>query len=283
MTIKEVEERTGLARSNVRFYEKEGLIQPSRNERNGYRDYSEGDIEDIIKIAYLRTLGISVEEIRSMISETITLREVIQRQRKVLEEQLTDLNQSKAMCDRMLSTDDISYASLQVAQYVTEPQDYWKDNQTVFKLDAVSFLYIWGSLITWIAITGLCLTVGVVFYAKLPLEIPVQWSDGTVTSLVKKEFIFAYPAVCVVIRHLLRPCLYAKLQMSNPHAAIMTEYLSNYLCFIALSVEIFSILFVYGLVRNIVTVLFVDTVVLIGVLIIGIFIKMCEAEYSLKV
>lgn len=270
MTIKEVEEQTGLARSNVRFYEKEGLIQPSRNERNGYRDYSEGDIEDIIKIAYLRTLGISVEEIRSMISETITLREVIQRQRKVLEEQLTDLNQSKAMCDRMLSTDDISYASLQVAQYVTEPQDYWKDNQTVFKLDAVSFLYIWGSLITWIAITGLCLTVGMVFYAKLPLEIPVQWSDGTVTSLVKKEFIFAYPAVCVVIRYLLRPCLYAKLQMSNPHAAIMTEYLSNYLCFIALSVEIFSILFVYGLVRNIVTVLFVDTVVLIGVLIIGI-------------
>ncbi|MDE6621404.1 MAG: MerR family transcriptional regulator [Lachnospiraceae bacterium] len=267
MTIKEVEERTGLARSNVRFYEKEGLIQPSRNERNGYRDYSEGDIEDIIKIAYLRTLGISVEEIRSMISETITLREVIQRQRKVLEEQLTDLNQSKAMCDRMLSTDDISYASLQVAQYVTEPQDYWKDNQTVFKLDAVSFLYIWGSLITWIAITGLCLTVGMVFYAKLPLEIPVQWSDGTVTSLVKKEFIFAYPAVCVVIRYLLRPCLYAKLQMSNPHAAIMTEYLSNYLCFIALSVEIFSILFVYGLVRNIVTVLFVDTVVLIGILI----------------
>lgn len=270
MTIKEVEERTGLARSNVRFYEKEGLIQPSRNERNGYRDYSEEDIEDIIKIAYLRTLGISVEEIRSMISETITLREVIQRQRKVLEEQLTDLNQSKAMCDKMLSTDDISYASLQVAQYVTEPQDYWKDNQTVFKLDAVSFLYIWGSLITWIAITGLCLTVGVVFYAKLPLEIPVQWSDGTVTSLVKKEFIFAYPAVCVVIRYLLRPCLYAKLQMSNPHAAMMTEYLSNYLCFIALSVEIFSILFVYGLVQNIVTVLFVDTVILIGVLIIGI-------------
>ena len=34
---------------------------------------------------------------------------------------------------------------LQVEQYVTELQDYWKDNQTVFKLDSVSFLYIWGS------------------------------------------------------------------------------------------------------------------------------------------
>lgn len=34
MTIKEVENQTGLARSNVRFYEKEKLIEPSRNESN---------------------------------------------------------------------------------------------------------------------------------------------------------------------------------------------------------------------------------------------------------
>ena len=32
MKIKNVEERTGLSRSNVRFYEKEKLIEPSRNE-----------------------------------------------------------------------------------------------------------------------------------------------------------------------------------------------------------------------------------------------------------
>ena len=35
MKIKDVEERTGLSRSNVRFYEKEKLIEPSRNESNG--------------------------------------------------------------------------------------------------------------------------------------------------------------------------------------------------------------------------------------------------------
>lgn len=68
MTIKEVENQTGLARSNVRFYEKEKLIEPFRNESNGYREYSEKDVEDIKKIAYLRTLGISIEEIRNIIS-----------------------------------------------------------------------------------------------------------------------------------------------------------------------------------------------------------------------
>ena len=57
MTIKEVEQITGLTRSNIRFYEKEKLITPDRNENNGYREYSEEDIKTIKKVAYLRTLG----------------------------------------------------------------------------------------------------------------------------------------------------------------------------------------------------------------------------------
>ena len=84
MTIKDVEERTGLSRSNIRFYEKEKLIEPSRNESNGYRDYSENDVENIKKIAYLRTLGISIEDIRSIISEKATLQEMLERQNEVL-------------------------------------------------------------------------------------------------------------------------------------------------------------------------------------------------------
>ena len=84
MTIKDVEERTGLSRSNVRFYEKEKLIEPSRNERNGYRDYSENDVENIKKIAYLRTLGISIEDIRSIIFEKVTLQEMLEKQKEVL-------------------------------------------------------------------------------------------------------------------------------------------------------------------------------------------------------
>ena len=80
MTIKEVEERTGLTRSNIRFYEKEKLIEPSRNDKNGYRDYSEKDVENIKKIAYLRTLEISIEDIRNIISGKVPLAEIIKKQ-----------------------------------------------------------------------------------------------------------------------------------------------------------------------------------------------------------
>ena len=61
--------------------------------------------------------------------------------------------------------------------------------------------------------------------------------------------------------------------MNNPYSEVMTEYLTNYMCFIALSVEIFSVLFIYGIVRNIIVVLFVDTVVLLGLLLKGLIKK----------
>ena len=269
MTIKEVEERTSLSRSNIRFYEKEKLIEPSRNESNGYRDYSENDVENIKKIAYLRTLGISIEDIRSIISEKVTLQEIIEKQNEVLKNQITDLNKAKLMCEKMLEEKSISYEKLQVEQYVTELQDYWKDNQTVFKLDSVSFLYIWGSMLTWTTITALCLIIGVLSYSKLPTEIPVQWSNGVATSLVNKNWILIYPVICIIIRYLLKPFIYAKLQMNNYYGEIITEYLTNYMCFIVLSVEVFSILFTFGVVKSVVVLLFVNTAVFMGLLVVG--------------
>ena len=269
MTIKDVEKRTGLYRSNIRFYEKEKLIEPSRNESNGYRDYSENDVENIKKIAYLRTLGISIEDIRSIISEKVTLREMIVKQNKVLKSQITDLNKAKFMCEKMLDEESISYEKLQVEQYVTDLHDYWEDNQTVFKLDSVSFLYIWGSMLTWTTITALCLIIGVLSYSKLPTEIPVQWSKGVATSLVNKNWIFICQVICIIIRYLLKPFIHAKLQMDNYYGEIITEYLTNYMCFIVLSVESFSILFTFGVVKSVVVLLFLDTAIFIGLLAVG--------------
>ena len=269
MTIKDVEKQTGLSRSNIRFYEKEKLIDPSRNKSNGYRDYSENDVENIKKIAYLRTLGISIEDIRNIISEKATLKDTLEKQYEVLKSQITDLNKAKLMCEKMLDEESISYEKLQAEQYITDLHDYWRDNQTVFKLDSVSFLYIWGSMLTWTAITALCLIIGALSYSKLPTEIPLQWSKGVATSLVNKNWIFICPVICIIIRYLLKPFIYAKLQMNNYYGEIITEYLTNYMCFIVLSVEIFSILFTFGVVKSVVALLFVNTTVFIGLLAAG--------------
>lgn len=270
MTIKEVEEQTGLTRSNIRFYEKEKLIEPSRNDKNGYRDYSEKDVGNIKKVAYLRTLEISIEDIRNIISDKVPLAEIIEKQTTAIQTQIEGLNQAKIMCERMLASGNISFDELQVEKYVADLDTYWSDNKPVFKLDSVSFLYIWGSLIIWAIITSLCLIIGILTYAKLPSEIPVQWAKGIATSVVDKKFIFVYPLACIGIRILLRPVIYVRFLINNIYGELITEYLSNYLCFIALSVEVFSIMFIHGLVKSVVSVLLVDTIALIGILIAGI-------------
>ena len=142
-------------------------------------------------------------------------------------------------------------------------------NQTVFKLDSISFLHIWGSMLTWTTITVLCLIIWTLSYSKLPAEIPVQWSKGAATSLVNKNWIFICPVICILIRYLLKPLFYVKLQMNNYYGEIITEYLTNYMCFIVLSVEIFSILFTFGVVKSVVVLLFVNTAVFIGLLAVG--------------
>ena len=57
MNIAEVERRTGLTRANIRFYEKEGLVAPARS-ANGYRDYTEADVETLRKGRLLRQLRV---------------------------------------------------------------------------------------------------------------------------------------------------------------------------------------------------------------------------------
>ncbi len=68
MLIREACDATGLTKKAVEYYIEQGLINPAALE-NGYRDFSAGDIERLIKTAVLRRLGLGVEEIRSVLAD----------------------------------------------------------------------------------------------------------------------------------------------------------------------------------------------------------------------
>ena len=78
MTSKEMEQRSGVARANIRYYEAEGLLTP-RREKNGYRDYSEQDLAVLEKIKLLRRLGVSIEELKALFSGQAELAAVLAR------------------------------------------------------------------------------------------------------------------------------------------------------------------------------------------------------------
>lgn len=90
MNINEVEKLLSVTRSNIRFYEKAGLINPERSENN-YRNYSEADIAELKKILVLRKLGFTVEEIKAMQNGELSLPEAAGENISRLEKEIESL------------------------------------------------------------------------------------------------------------------------------------------------------------------------------------------------
>ncbi len=67
MTMHEVCTRLSLTKKAVRYYIGEGLVAPRRLE-NGYHDFSEDDLKMLERIALLRQLDLSINEIRRFLS-----------------------------------------------------------------------------------------------------------------------------------------------------------------------------------------------------------------------
>lgn len=115
MTIKKVEQDLQIPRATVRFYEKEGLISPSRSE-NGYRDYSEKDLERLREIIIFRKLGISVTDISDVFDGANTLPNVLTNNISELEKQMEELKGAISVCKR-LQADNVEISDFDSEYY----------------------------------------------------------------------------------------------------------------------------------------------------------------------
>ncbi len=93
MKIKELETVLSISRSNIRFYEKQGLFSPERKDNN-YREYTEHDIEALKKIIVLRKMGFSVEEIKLIQNNELPFTEAITNAQHRIEDEIEQLNGS---------------------------------------------------------------------------------------------------------------------------------------------------------------------------------------------
>ena len=100
MKINEVEQLLGITKANIRFYEKEGLLTPSRN-GSGYRDYSEGDIRQLKQIVILRKIGIPVQQIGDILDGVLPLQDALEENIASLNAQIEALNGALAMAKQL--------------------------------------------------------------------------------------------------------------------------------------------------------------------------------------
>ncbi len=66
MRIGEVARRTGVAPRLVRYYEQQGLLTAARTE-NGYRAYTEADVERVARVASMVRAGIPTRLVKALL------------------------------------------------------------------------------------------------------------------------------------------------------------------------------------------------------------------------
>jgi len=68
LTIGKVAQRAGIGVETIRFYEREGLIEPPERRESGYRQYKEEAVDRLRFIRRAKELGFTLREIRDLLS-----------------------------------------------------------------------------------------------------------------------------------------------------------------------------------------------------------------------
>lgn len=115
-SISEVEKRTDISSYTLRYYEKMGLLPPSKRKAGGQRMYTEDDVRFIMFIKSLKQTGMSLEDIKEFVKdgcilerihsdiETSQLTPSINRRIEILTKHLENMEIKKKELDEIIST-----------------------------------------------------------------------------------------------------------------------------------------------------------------------------------
>ena len=98
MKIGEAAKETGLSISNIRFYEKKGLLEPARDQESKYRNYTEEDLLRLKKIIIFRKMDLSVELIAAMLRGKTDVKEVLKNQEQELLNKIREMEGALELC-----------------------------------------------------------------------------------------------------------------------------------------------------------------------------------------
>ena len=110
LTIGELAQRTGVARSALRYYEELDILQPN-DRRSGQRRYDEAGVALVGAILLLREVGFSLNQIRQIMrpasaSDSAAWREVAVRKLKDLDDRIEQAEAARSALQHALAHHD---------------------------------------------------------------------------------------------------------------------------------------------------------------------------------
>ena len=116
MKLNELEDLLGVSKATIRYYEDQGLVTPPRME-NGYRDYSDEEVQLFQKIIVLRKLGLGIQEIRDLIDGKAELHDVLAGNVERLRTRQGEISSAIELCGK-IEAETADFASLDSPKYL---------------------------------------------------------------------------------------------------------------------------------------------------------------------
>ena len=174
MKIKQVEELVGINSQNIRFYENQGLLTPERAD-NGYREYRQSDIEILKKIKLFRKLGISLEQIKLVLGERLSLNDCLESHMEVLEKEKENLINMSKFSEQMYNQ-NASIGNLNTDEWLEEMEKMEKegiDFVDISKIDIHMKKKMGAAIGGVIMIAFMLFSIGMIIWANSMDPIPL--------------------------------------------------------------------------------------------------------------
>ncbi len=125
--IGEVAEVLGITANAVRYYHEIGLVPEPERSEGGYRLYGAREMLLLQRIRRLRSLGLSLEQVRGILGESEgeeRLRSALQSQLEEISAQILELEERRERIGRALSEDDAEALSRPTASLPEELEEF---------------------------------------------------------------------------------------------------------------------------------------------------------------
>lgn len=102
MRVLDLAKRLGVTADTVRFYTRNGFLNPEKDSHNGYRDYTESDYRRLRFILSARQLGFSVDDIKQLLQEADAGKTPCPLARKLIELRIDEIERRFADTAQLL-------------------------------------------------------------------------------------------------------------------------------------------------------------------------------------
>src|SRR5262245_2947947 len=93
LTIGKVARRVGIRPSAIRYYERQGMLQPTVRDANGYRSYSDEAVKLLLFVKRAQSLGITLNEIEPLLNLATQGQQPCKHVKEIARNHLRDINE----------------------------------------------------------------------------------------------------------------------------------------------------------------------------------------------